>query len=186
MGVDELILLEDDAFNNGDSWSTAYTLSMAIKKICEYDIILCGRQSADCNAGQVGIGIAEMLAIPSITLARKIDITDNRLIVDRIIDDGCETVETDLPALVTVSNEIGEPRYPTIRGIMASKKIEPTVWKSADIDIESFQVGFAGRRSSLIKLFKPIRESKCDFISGDSPEDAAVNLAEILKQEKLL
>ena len=76
MGVDELVLLEDEAFPDGDSWSTAYALAMAIKKIDDYGIILCGRQSADWDAGQVGSGIAEILGLPGITLARKIDISD--------------------------------------------------------------------------------------------------------------
>jgi electron transfer flavoprotein beta subunit len=70
MGADELILLEDDAFNEGDSWSIAYALAMAIKKIGTYDIIFCGRQAADWDAGQVGSGIAEILGLPSVTLAK--------------------------------------------------------------------------------------------------------------------
>ncbi len=186
MGVDELILLEDDAFADGDSWSTAYALAMAIKKIDDYDLVLCGRQSADWDAGQVGSGIAEILNLPGITLARKIDISDDRAAVERVTDDGYEIIETTLPALVTVSNEIGEPRYPTIRGIMAAKKREPTVWKPADIGIESSQVGSAGRRSRLVKLFQPLREGKCEIIDGEVPEEAAVNLAQRLRQEKLL
>ena len=64
MGADELILLEDEAFAGGDSWSTAYALAMAIKKIGDYDLILCGRQAADWDAGQVGTGIAELLGLP--------------------------------------------------------------------------------------------------------------------------
>ena len=74
MGADELVLLEDEAFVDGDSWSTAYALAMAIKKIGEYDIIFCGRQAADWDSGQVGSGIAEILGLPSVTLARKIEV----------------------------------------------------------------------------------------------------------------
>jgi len=186
MGADELILLEDDAFADGDSWPTAYALAMAIKKIDDYDLVLCGRQSADWDAGQVGSGIAEILNLPGITLARKIDISGDRATVERVTDDGYEIIETTLPALVTVSNEIGEPRYPTIRGIMTAKKREPIVWKPADIGIEPSQVGATGRRSRLIKLFQPFREGKCEIIDGETPEEAAVNLAQRLRQEKLL
>ena len=71
MGADELILLEDEAFAEGDSWATAFALATAIKKIGEYDIIFCGRQAADWDSGQVGSGIAEILGLPSITLAKK-------------------------------------------------------------------------------------------------------------------
>ena len=186
MSADELILLEDEAFAGGDSWSTANALAMAIKKIGQFDLILCGRQAADWDAGQVGSGIAEILDLPSVTLARKIEVSDGRAKVERVTTDGYEVIELTLPALITVSNEIGEPRYPTIRGIMAAKKKEPTVWKPADIGLEPSQVGAAGRRSRLVKLFQPIRDTKCNMIEGGTPEEAAVNLAERLRQEKLL
>ncbi len=186
MGADELVLLEDGAFADGDSFSTAFALSMAIKKIGGYDLILCGRQSADWDAGQVGSGIASMLKLPVITLARKIDIVDNRVRVERITDEGYEVIEIPLPAVISVSNEIGEPRYPTVRGIMAAKRTEPTVWKPADIGVEACQAGAAGRRSRLVRLFQPVHDGKCVFIEGDTPEETAVNLAERLKQEKLI
>jgi electron transfer flavoprotein beta subunit len=186
MGADELILLEDEAFTDGDSWSTAYALAMAIKKIGEYDIIFCGRQAADWDAGQVGSGIAEILGLPCVTLAKKIDIADGKARIERVTDDGYEVVEVALPALITVSNELGEPRYATIKGIMAAKKKEPTVWKPADIGVEPSQIGADGRRSKLLKLFQPVREDKCEIVEGESPEEAAVNLAQKLRGAKIL
>jgi electron transfer flavoprotein beta subunit len=186
MGADELILLEDEAFDGGDSWSTAYALAMAIKKIGEYDIIFCGREASDWNAGQVGSGIAEILGLPSITLAQKIDITDGKAKVERVTDEGYEVVEISLPCLITVSNEIGEPRYPTIKGIMAAKKKEAVVWKPADIGVEPSQIGAAGRHTKLLKLFQPVREGKCEIIEGESPEEAAANLALKLRESKIL
>ncbi len=186
MGADELILLEDEAFDEGDSWSTAYALAMAIKKIGEYDLILCGRQAADWDTGQVGSGIAEILGLPSVTIARKIDITDSKAKVERVVSDGYEVVEISLPALITLSNEHAEPRYPTIKGIMAAKKIEPIVWKSADIGVDASQIGAAGRRAKLVKLFQPVREAKCEIVEGESPEEAAANLAQKLREAKIL
>jgi len=186
MGADELILLEDEAFIEGDSWSTAYALAMAIKKIGEYDIILCGREASDSNAGQVGLGIAETLGLPSVTLAKKIDVTDGKARVERVTADGYEVVEISLPALITVSNEIGEPRYPTIKGIMAAKKKEPIIWKPADIGVEVSQIGAAGRHAKLVRLFQPVREGKCEFIEGENPEEAAANLALKLREVKVL
>jgi len=186
MGADELILLEDEAFDEGDSWSTAYALAMSIKKIGDYDIIFCGREASDWNAGQVGSGIAEILGLPSITLAKKIDITNGKARVERVTDDGYEVIEVSLPALITVSNEIGEPRYPTIKGIMAAKKMEPVIWKPADIEGDVSQIGAAGRRTKLFKLFQPVREGKCEIVEGESPEEAAVNLALKLREGKIL
>jgi len=186
MGADELILLEDDAYAESDSWSTAYALAMAIKKIGEYDLIFCGRQAADWDAGQVGSGIAEILGLPSITVAKKIDVTDGKARVERVTADGYEVIEVLLPALITISNELGEPRYPKITGIMAAKKKEPIIWKPADIGADASQIGTAGKRIKLFKLFQPIHEGKCEIIDGESPEDAAANLALKLREAKIL
>lgn len=186
MGADELILLEDEAFTEGDSWSTAYALAMAIKKIGKFDIIFCGRQAADWDSGQVGSGIAEILGLPSVTLAKKVEVTDGKAKVERVVADGFEVVEVTLPALITVSNELGVARYPTIKGIMAAKRKEPIVWKPADIGLAPAQIGAAGRKTKLMKLFQPVREGKCEIISADTPEEAAVKLALKLREAKVL
>jgi electron transfer flavoprotein beta subunit len=186
MGADELILLEDAAFDDGDSWSTAVALAAAIKKIGEYDLVLCGREAADWNAGQVGLGVAELLGLPSSILAKKIEAADGKVKVERITEDGFDVIDVPLPALVTVSNEIGEPRYPTMKGIMGAKKKEPIVWSPADIGVEPSEVGAAGRRLKLVKLFQPVREGKCEIIEGEGPEEAGANLAQALRDAKIL
>ncbi len=186
MGADELVLLEDEAFTEGDSWSTAYALAMAIKKIGQFDLIFCGRQAADWDAGQVGSGIAEILGIPSVTVAKKIDVTNGRARVERMLADGYEVLEVSLPALITVSNELGEARYPTIKGIMTAKRKEPVVWKPADIGVEPAKLGAAGRRTKLVKLFQPVQESKCEIMEADTPEEAGVKLALKLREAKVL
>jgi electron transfer flavoprotein beta subunit len=186
MGADELVLLEDEAYGEGDSWSIAYALALAIKKIGEYDIIFCGRQAADWDSGQIGAGIAEILGLPAVTLAKKIDVADGTAKVERVTSDGYDVVEVSLPALVTVSNELGEARYPTIKGIMAAKKKEPIVWKPEDIGADSAQLGASGRRTKLLKLFQPVREGECEMIEGESPEEAAEKLAMKLRESKVL
>ncbi len=186
MGADELVLLEDEAFAGGDSWSIVYALAMAIKKIGDYDLIFCGRQAGDWDAGQVGLGIAEILGLPSVTVARKIDITDGKAKVERVTAEGYEVIEVSLPAVITVTSELGEPRYPNIKGIMAAKRKEPIVWKPADIGVDPSQTGEAGRRVKLLKLFQPVREGKCEVVAGESPEEAAANLALKLREAKIL
>ena len=186
MGADELVLLEDEAFVDGDSWATANALAMAIKKLGEYDLILTGREASDTNAGQVGSGIAEILGLPSVTLVKKIEVLDGKAKVDRVTADGYEVVEVSLPAVLTISNEIGEPRYPTIKGIMAAKKKDPTVWKPADIGLEPAQTGAAGPRAKILKLFQPVHEGKCEVMEGETPEEAAANLALKLREAKLI
>ncbi|MEA1958241.1 MAG: electron transfer flavoprotein subunit beta/FixA family protein [Chloroflexota bacterium] len=186
MGADELILLQDPAFEGGDSHSTAYALAMAIKKVGEFDIVFCGRQAADWDAGQVGSGIAEILGIPSVTPAQKVDIADGKVTVERVITDGYEVVEGTAPMLITVSNELGEPRYPKLKGIMAAAKKEPIIWSAADIDADAAKCGAAGTKAKLMKLFVPVKEGKCELIEADSPEEAGVALALKLREARLI
>jgi electron transfer flavoprotein beta subunit len=186
MGADELVLLEDPAYTDGDSWTTAYALAMAIRKIGQFDLILCGRQSADWDAGQVGTGIAEILGLPSVTLARKLEAEGNKLKVERVIPDGYELVETALPAVVTLSNEHAAPRYPNVKGIMTAKRKEPIIWKPADIGVDPAKIGASGRRAKLLRLFQPVRDSKCEILTGDTPEEAAARLAQKLREAKVL
>ena len=182
-GADELILLEDDTFEDLDSHSTAYILATAIKKIRGYALILCGRQAADTDGGQVGSGIAEILGIPSITVARKIEVSNEKVRVKRVVSDGYEVIEALMPVLVTASSEIGELRFTTMEKIMAAKKKEPTVWKPADIGVDASQIG---RRVKLLKLFQPVHEGKCEIIEGEGPEEAGANLALKLREAKIL
>jgi electron transfer flavoprotein beta subunit len=186
MGADDLVLLEDPALADGDSWSTAYALSLAIKKMGQFDLILCGRQAADWDAGQVGSGIAEILGLPSVTLARKIEILGDKAQVERVIVDGFELVETCLPALITLSNEHPAPRYPNVKGIMMARRKEPVVWKAADIGADPAKIGANGRRSRLLKLYQPVTDSKCEVVTADTPEEAAVKLAVRLREAKVL
>jgi electron transfer flavoprotein beta subunit len=182
MGADALLLLEDEAFADVDGYQTAYGLSMAIKKLDQVDLILTGREASDTNAGLTGSGISEILGLPSATLVKKIEIADRKAKVQRVITDGYESVIIPLPAVVTVSSEIGEPRYPTMKGIMAAKKVKPTVMTAADIGMEAK----AQKKSSIIRIFQPVHEGHCEFIEGESPEEMAGNLAEKLRTAKIL
>lgn len=186
MGADDLILLQDEVLSNGDSWSTAYALSMAIKKVGSYDVILCGRQAADWDSGQVGSAIAEILGLPSVTVARKITASGSKATVERVLPDGYEVVETALPAVITVSNEHEVPRYPNIKGIMAAKKKSAIIWKASDIGVTPEQAGEKGRKCKLARLYQPKREGKCDIVGGNNPEETVANLVSKLGSAKVL
>jgi len=179
MGADEGVLLSDPSFDDSDSFATAYALTQAIRKLGEFDLILCGRQEGDWDAGQVGSGIAELLGLPSVTVVGKIEIQDKKAVVERIVAGGREVVEVPLPALLTISSEIGEPRYPTLKGIMAASKKQVTVWNAQDI-------GSAKPRNKMLKLFIPVHEAKCEFIEAETPEEAGANLALKLREAKLI
>lgn len=186
MGADALVLVEDDAFADSDSWSTAHALAMAIGKIGDVDLILCGRQASDTDGGQTGIGIAELLGIPCVTLARKIQVGDGLVRVERVLDDGYEAVEVAPPALITVSNEVGEPRHPTIRQVMAAKRLEPQVWHAADIGAGAGQSEQIGRHVTLVRLFQPAHDGHCEFIRAATPAEAGARLADRLRDEALI
>lgn len=176
-GADELILLEDEQFTELDSNGTALALAKAIQKIGEVDLVLCGRQAADTDAGQVGIGIASTLDLPAITLAQKVEVTDGRLRVERLASDGYEVVETALPALVTASNEIGELRFPPVKAVIAAQKLQPIVWSSDDLGLDLSDSG----RTNLVEFFVPERRVDCHMIEGETPEEIADGIATVLK-----
>lgn len=186
MGADEGVLLKDAAFDDGDSHATAKALAAAIKKLGDVDAVFCGRQAADWDMGQVGLLIAEELGVPVAIIAKGIEATDNGLKVQRVLADGFETVEMPLPAVVTVSNEFGEPRYPKLPQIMAAAKKTVTAWTAADLGLDPGTVGKAGARLQLQKLFIPEKSSKVELIEGETPQEQAANLVARLKADKLL
>ena len=183
MGADELVLVQDEALEDLDPLATAYVLSEAIRRLGEYDLVLCGRQASDWDNAQVPLGIAEMLALPCITTAQKIELANGGLVVERSLADGYEVVEARLPAMATVSNELGEPRYPTLRGIMAASRKTPTVWTASDLGLDAERLV---AKLQLAELFIPAIEQQCEFIEGEDEADAGRKLALRLREENLI
>ena len=186
MGADELYLLQDDALEEGDAYSIARALAAAVTKLGDYDLILCGRQASDTDRGQVGPAVAALLGIPVITLARGVSVEDGKVIVERVRQDGSEIAEATLPAVVTVSNEFGEPRYPTLRGIMQAGRKKPTVWTAEDLGIDTASVGASGRVVDLERLFIPVVEKNVEWIDGDNGGEKGRSLALKLREAKLI
>ena len=186
MGADHAILLDDPAFEGGDSHSTAYSLAMAIKELDTYDLILCGRQAADWDAGQVALGIAELLDIPAASPVRKIEADEGCVRVECIIDNGYEMLELPLPSVLAVSNEINTPRIPALGGIKRAAKKEIPVWVSTDIDADFSRIGVSGTRTTIESLEIPQYESICEFITGEDLNEAAINLVMRLREEKII
>jgi electron transfer flavoprotein beta subunit len=182
-GADELILLEDNAFEKLDSYATAHLLATAIKDLGEYHLILCGRQAADTDAGQVGSGIAEILKIPVITAACKVELGNGKVTVERIVSDGLEEIEAPTPALVTVSSEIGDLRYPGVKEVMAAQKMPITVRKGPELEVDMTRL----KRLNMVNLSAPPgRQAECQFIEAETPEEAGANLAQKMREAKLL
>ena len=181
-GADELLLLEDSAFEEMDSYATAFTLATAIRKLGQYDLILTGREAADANAGTVGPGIAEILGIPSITIVRKVEINQGKVITERLVSDGYEVIETPLPCLITITNQLGELRYPTVQELVASRKKAIMTWDAKELGVDPSQM----RRARLLRLFIPQKESRCEIVEGETPEEMGANLAVKLREAQTL
>ena len=182
VGADDLVVIEEEIFSDIDSYTIAFILAAAVKKLGSFDLVLAGRMSADTNAGQVGQGMAELLGIPGITDARKIEVKDGSVRIERVKADGYEVAEAPLPCLVTVSHELGELRQATVKGLMAAQKQPFTTWKVADLGITLP----AGRRSQAQRLFIPDRKVDGEIIPGETPEEAGANLAEKFRQIRQL
>ncbi len=187
MGADEAVLLDDPAFKGGDSWSTASTLAMAIKKIGEYDLILCGIQAADWDAGQVAIGIAEIPGLPAVTSVTKIEPGDSSVKVHALIDNGYDILELPLPCVLAVgSDESLMPRIAPLPGIIKAKKRKIPPLTISEIGMDPADAGANGAKTSVLELALPEIDNVCEFIKSDDPEEAAALLAEKLKTEKII
>jgi electron transfer flavoprotein beta subunit len=172
-GVDELILIEDSAAVDLDSFASASILAATISKLGGADLVLTGRQAADWDAGIAGCAIAEELKMPCITVARKVSVQNNMVRAERLQSDGFEVVEALLPCVITVDSELGELRQVTMQGWNAAKKKPVTSWKLSDLKLESpLQPRF-----ELLELYIPERKRVCEMITGENPEDTAVKLA---------
>lgn len=186
LGADEAILLSDKAFAGADTWATAFTLAAAVKKIGQFDIIICGKQTLDGDTGQVGPELCEMLGIPFVGYVSKIEeIAGGKMKVQRLIEDGHEIIESPIPAVISVTKEINVPRLPSLRGIMKAKNANITVWKAVDMGVDANQVGLAGSSTKVIKIFFPKRVSKAEVITGE-PESQVERLMSRLKEAGLV
>lgn len=183
MGADRLVLLQDELFDSLDSYSTAFVISEGIKKIGNYDLVITGRQASDWDNAQVGLGIAEMLGLGVASVAQHVELVDNKVIVHQTLPDGYEIVELPLPAVVTITNELGEPRYPTLRGIIASGRKSPTVWTASDIGVGKSALA---PKIELINLSVLQVANECELIGGKDDVDTGRNLALRLKEEKFI
>ena len=183
LGADELVLIDDPALTDLDATAVAAALVLAIKKIGKFDVILTGRQAADWDSGQTGLVLAETLNLPVATRARKVELSGAKLRVETVTSDGYEVIEASLPAVITVSSELGKLRLPNIRGVLAAKKKEPVYWKAADLGASPDTLK---RRVKITRLYQPQRDTKCEMISGATPEEQGGNLALKLRELKLI
>jgi electron transfer flavoprotein beta subunit len=181
-GADQLLLLEDESFGDFDTFRTAYALAAAIKTLGQFNLILCGIQAADTNAGQVGIGIASILGIPCITYARKVDLINEKVRVERASQEGSEVIEAQTPAVVTASYEVGALREPGVEAFVSAGKKPVTVRNAQELGLEPGKTS----RTGFLKMYQTTHDAKCEMLSGASHEEKARRLVVKLQEAKVI
>ena len=183
LGCDDGVHVLDAMLDRADSYTTAQALAGAVRKLGTVDLVLAGRQAADGDAGIVALGVAELLGLTAVTFACEIEPGEGELCVKRVLQDGFETVAAPLPALVTVSNELGEVRKPNLRETMRAARKPIAVWSAQDLQLDRASLAGWGRRT---RLYQPPRRAQCEILEGAAPAEQAASLAQRLRDARLV
>ena len=182
MGADDAILVSDPALSEMDTVGAARVLAAAINKIGEVDMVIFGRQTLDSGSGLTAAQTARVLGWPMLGLAGQIKVQDGSVTVERVIEEGRQSVKSNLPAIISVVQSIGEPRYPSFMGIRKASKANIPVWSFSDLSVSAPAPVIT--RSELMS--PPARETTVEIITGESPAEIAEKLANKLIAEKVL
>src|SRR4051794_17419194 len=166
MGAAKAILVSDDALQGSDALSTAKVLAAAIKR-AEPDLILTATESTDGYTGTIPAQVAELLGMPSVTFAKHVEVSDGKLKVQRQTEAGFDEVECPLPAVVSVTAGVVEPRYPSFKGIMAAKNKPVDEVKVADLGVDGGQVGWAGAGQEIVSVDKAEERQAGEIVEDD-------------------
>jgi electron transfer flavoprotein beta subunit len=174
VGADKAYLVSDKAFAGADTLATAYTLAKTIETVIEgVDLVICGKQAIDGDTAQVGPGIATRLGIPQLTYVskiREIDLEKKRIVVERMLEDGKEVVESSLPALITVVKDINEPRLPSLLGIKKAAKAQIPTLTAKEIKVDENRIGLKGSPTWVMKVFSPEARGGGEILKGELTE----------------
>jgi len=174
VGADKVYLISDRAFAGADTLATAYTLAKTIQMIGGADLVICGKQAIDGDTAQVGPGVATRLGIPQLTYVskvREIDPVKKRIVVERLLENGREVVESSLPVLMTVVKDINEPRHPSLLGIKRVAKALIPILTAEDIGADENRIGLKGSPTWVVRIFSPeARGAGGEILKGDLAE----------------
>lgn len=161
-GADCAVLLSDRAFAGADTLATSYTLSLGVKEIGAFDLILCGKMAVDGDTAQIGPELAQTLGIPYVTdVVDVVEATDTAITVRRAIDGGHQVVQVQYPALLTVVKEIQQPRLPSIASIRHSLTQPVAVYTAQDVGADDTRIGLAGSPTQVVDTFIPQSKTQC-------------------------
>lgn len=180
MGADKAYFVNDPDIQGIDTSGTAYVLAEALKKIGEFDLILCGETSLDSFSGLVGSRLSELLNLPQVTFVRKLSVEGDAVVVERALEDANEIVKAKMPALFAVTREINQPRIPSLMMIMKASKKEIVNWKLVDINVQKDKIA---PKTEVVSAVAPKMERKKIMITGETVQEIAEKLAKSLIQE---
>ena len=187
MGADGAIVVSDDALAGSDALSTAKVLAAAVGKAGDggpVDLVLAATESTDGYTGTTPVQLAALLDLPSVTFAKKVVCDGSKLRVERQTDEGYDEVESELPALVTVTAGVVEPRYPSFKAIMAAKNKPCQVLGLADLGLDPSEVGFAGARQEIVEVLAAEGRQAGDIVEDDG--EAHLKVVAFLESLKVI
>ena len=170
-------------FAGADTLATAYTLSLGVRHLGDFDLILCGRMAIDGDTAQIGPELAEDLGIPQVTNVTAIlEAREGELLCAKATDQGAQQVRVKLPALLTVAKDINMPRMASIRGVKQSLQAPLEVLSAADVQADPQRIGLKGSPTQVVRTFTPEKTVECVWLEGDTAQQAG-QLAKVLLEK---
>jgi len=183
LGAEEVVNITVPEGAAPDYHVVARVLAAYIDKSGGADLVLCGRQASDDDQGVVPALVAERLGMPLVTVAREVAVSGSAVRVTRVTPEGDEIVEAEFPVVVTISNELGTPRYPTMQAKLKARKAQPTVMSCDELGLSADDLA---PRVEMTKQFVPIVRGACEMIEGASAAEIADRLVARLAGDKVL
>jgi electron transfer flavoprotein beta subunit len=185
LGADRSLHLTDDALTGSDVCATGYALAKVLEKETP-DLVLLGQQSDDGECYTIGAVVADHLRMPSLTQVIEMDLADGKLRCDRQAEYGYDTVDVELPAVISVGDAINEPRYPSLKAIMGAKKKPLETSSIADAGIEPDRVGEAGSRTQVRTINPPPEKELGEIIEDEDTNETVEKIVAWLDERKLI
>ena len=185
LGADRSVHLSDDALAGSDVCATGYALAKVLESESP-DLVLLGQQSDDGECYTIGAVVADHLQMPSLTQVIKIDVTDGKLRCERQAEYGYDTVEVELPAVISVGDAINEPRYPSLKAIMGAKKKPLDAKATGDVGIDAGQVGADGSKTAVLALNPPPQKEAGEIIEDEDTNETVEKIVAWLDERKLI
>jgi len=182
MGGDEGVLVTDPALAGADEWVTARVLAAALDRLTP-EVSLMGMASDDARGSLVPGAVAAIRGVPLLAYGSELRLTDGAAQIRRLNPTGFDILEAPLPVVATVTDQVGEPRYASLKGIMAARRMELTTWSLADLEIDPAEMA---SRTQVVSAHPPPAKGPTQVISGVGPDEAATRIADWLAERKLI